>query len=466
MKAIIEMNGKPKEIWKPNFLYADDEAYNSMSKEQRTWLKEFNAFKYEIDSIRLEGHHGVYYRAPQFKSTTLEAISQQGFNGNLWLQRAKEIFIKDANDTEFGSEESDMEVENASSELKEKRLIVKSIPVYGVKKLETQENMSIDLFHTMAMYIDMACNYRANRDVANGLEVIKHYMENHRLVGNSKGDYTASNSHKLIDHIMDVNLYGRVYGDFGTKHKVVMKLFGNLTGIAVNLMLRWNIKGGNVNTMTGMIELFKEACTGEDFTVENLTKAFKDYIETMCKSGFFGFFQEMFQLGRKTQDAYFGNSKIELMIRYFDMLGKNENLNREWFTSTVGNAENFKNFYSKLSLSPYGSGEHLMQTLSFLACYNNHVLYRYNPSTDSLTSIKLQDLYEVDDNEGYKYLVRKDEIVIKKKEDLENLKVYLALKAMLDNAKENKDVSFLQFSFDQVKWLNDRGFNNLSNPVT
>jgi len=225
----------------------------------------------------------------------LETIAQQGFDKEVWLQRAKEIFIQDANDTEFGSEESDMEIENATTELKEKKLIVKSIPVYGVKKLPVQENMSVDLFHTMAMYIDMACTYKAN-----GLEVVKHYMEEHRLVGGSKGNYTESNSHKLLEHIMDVNLYNRVYGDFGTKHKNIMKLLGNLTGIATNLMLRWNGKGGNVNTMTGMIELFKEACTGEDFTVKTLTEAFNDYLHTMCKSGFFGFFQGMVQTGKKS----------------------------------------------------------------------------------------------------------------------------------------------------------------------
>jgi len=64
VKVTIDMNGKSKEIWKPNCLYADDNAYYNMSEEQRTWLKQFNAFKYEIDSVRLEGHHGKYYRAP------------------------------------------------------------------------------------------------------------------------------------------------------------------------------------------------------------------------------------------------------------------------------------------------------------------------------------------------------------------------------------------------------------------
>lgn len=182
---------------------------------------------------------------------------------------------------------------------KQMMLGVKSVPIYGIRKMENMDNLSTDLFHTMAMYVDMACTYHANSTIVDFLEIMKTYMEGHRRVEGKK-DYKESNSFKLLNHIMDVNLYGRVYGDEGVKHKHLIKLIGYFTGLAVEQVLRWNLKGGIVNTGTGIIELLKEACTGEDFTVENLTKAYKEYISEMVKSGFFGFFQDMAQLGKKT----------------------------------------------------------------------------------------------------------------------------------------------------------------------
>lgn len=79
-----EVNGKTKETRRPNKLYIDQEAYDGMTPVQRKWLKEFMAFKSSVDSQRLGGHHALIQRAPQFKSSTIEAISEHGLKGTLW----------------------------------------------------------------------------------------------------------------------------------------------------------------------------------------------------------------------------------------------------------------------------------------------------------------------------------------------------------------------------------------------
>lgn len=120
------------------------------------------------------------------------------------------------------------------------------------------------------------------------------------------------------------------------------------------------------------------------------------------------------------------------------MLGENEKIDRNWFTSNVGNVHNFMQFYKKLAHSPYGTGEHLMQTISFLAVFENHKLWKYNSETGKLEETKLQDLYEVDDNEGYKYLYRKDEPCLKNPNDLPAYRRYMALLDKYNQAIESE----------------------------
>lgn len=450
----VGAEGKLTKRFIPNNLYQDDEAYLSMSEAQRAFLKKAMKFKLEIETQMLFGHHSKSCRAPQFKGSTIERVSHKGTQ--LW-QALKDEFIKNANDDEFGSEETDLEEQfYDTSATRQTKVQIDKLPLYGLKKLENLEELSTDFFHTMGMYIDMVCTYEANSLIVNDCELLCLALQEKRKGRTAYKDeqnnsgYTHTRAYKQFRHVLDVNLYNHVYGKLGSTYSYITKPLSFLTRITTNLVLRWNPKGGIVNTGTGIIEMLKEAAVGEDFTMKNLLDAFALYVKE-GRHRCFGFLSNPNDL-----NTHFGNNKVSLLIRYFDILGKNENINREWFTNNAGKWSKVFSSYNKLSLVPYGSGEHFMQTVSFLAVFMHHPLYELNPETGKITTLKLVDLYEVQhDNKGnYDYLERNtDKVIIKSPDLLDDYNRLQELKRLVKECINNNENIEDHLTNEQIQWL-------------
>lgn len=494
-----EKDGKMVTTVIPNRTYQNWDAIKALSDKQKNILRKMNALKASIDNKYL-GLHGVKQRAPQFHAQTLERFSRasvfkKAFKG------LKETFWNDLNDDDFGSDYTDTQLEDSAypginldsdeeAQRKEDKTIVEkeeelykkkskikkfwnnlwnkgqthvevgevspsdkvrytieSLPLYGIKKMKDTDDISTDLFHTMAVYVDMATTYDAHKQVVNDMELTLNYMTETRGTpnqreGEKKSIYDTTRSYKQIRKLIDVQLYNKRYGEKSNSLRGLFKFVGALTGLAAVAVLRWNVKGGMVNTGTGIIELFKEAMTGEDFTLKNLLEAHKTYFQYMIPSLGGGYMEELITLGN-SDNAHFGRDKLSLMIRYFDMLGKNESVNQEWFTSgwknKTGVFQNLVNIYGKTALSPYGSGEHYMQTISFLCVFKNHKLYKYDPDTGKVKQIVLEDIYDVVKENGIARLQRRSSDIVLKDNSKEAIEDYERLKRFQDLIADYKE---------------------------
>jgi len=135
------------------------------------------------------------------------------------------------------------------------------------------------------------------------------------------------------------------------KGKVLSNHHGNKDA---QLKRTTNIAGGIVNLGTGINEIFKEAMSGEYYTVKDWTWATGQYFANLPDA--------MLHLGTLRK-----NDKISLLMSHFNILGDNKQEQRDYSTykSTL------RVLYDKSLLFPYTSGDHYMQAMSYLALMHN-----------------------------------------------------------------------------------------------
>ena len=365
--------------WTPNDTYKN-ESWNSIKgtpKEQ--WLNKYMALKRELDGFLPDGSTNPY-RMPQFKGRTMNRIRNRKLFestgkaiAHTLRKQLAETFVEDSEDTDFGSDQTynTIEEDMFTNQLEFEKEKINRVPLYGINKLKDMDEISTDLFHSTLAYAGMAHSYAALNSIASSLEIGRDVLRRRQVGGLSTENERkeTSNAYKRYQKFLDKQLYG-----INTKKivfgKVVWnKVVGFFTGLASKFFLGGNVLGGAVNLGTGALEIFKEAIAAEHFTVKDWTTANKIYWKDLPSN--------WIHAGDDVKQ-----DKVSLFIRHMNALNENKKNEREYFTER-SKLTKLNPFGENLFL-PYKSGEHYMQTMSYLAMANNTKLVDGNGNPISL----------------------------------------------------------------------------------
>lgn len=450
--------------WIPmDSLYHNND-FDKLSLEERQWLGEMMALKEQLDNMT--GGAMPLYRLPQFKGTFMNRVRNRGsrlnpslYGRGMW-EAVKETFCIDSEDTDYGSEltynteEEDMFGDRLAFE-KEK---LNRLPLFGINKLQDMSQLSTDIFQSMLAYAGMATHYAAMSTIVDTLEVGKQVLNRRTVGGVSMEVNQEANKSRAFNRYLKY-LEKQVYGVSQkpiilTKGIVVNKIASFLSGLASKVFLGGNVAGGLVNLGTGINEIFKEAASGEFFTMKDWAKANVDYWKSLP--------QNLWDTGKLGKE-----SKVALFIRHFNILGLNKSEQRDWHTYK-SRAANF--LFGKCLLLPYSSGDHYMQNMSYLSIANGTKLIDEEGNVTSLWDAYTVDNIEYTSQSGntsvragkrkYGQTLRLKGTYFKSVKDRDD---YVIMRGIVD-AIENAPTSIfgvptINLTQEQKDWLVNNGYN-------
>lgn len=363
--------------YKPNDNYKNND-YDNLSLEEKSALNELLEVKKDLDDlITYQSYNGeiVYaahtnlYRMPQFVGSTqnrVENLTRQMSLGKAisgaFRQNIVNIFTVTSEDRDYGSAATHNVIDDDifSDALDFEKEKIKRVPLYGINKLKDMSQLSTDLFSSLLQYSAMANTYSATSTIVDIIETGKDVLANRRVKGlQTEIERTKkSNVYSRYCDFLDAQVYN-LYAkqDYKFKEFAISKLAGFLTGLASKVFLGGNIAGGAVNVMTGFNELTKEAIAGELYTLADFKKANSIYFQNLPANWL------------EAGQAY-KNNKVSLFMKYFNV---QNNLEAEvrGFSSRKSRLTRLNPFGDNLML-PYKSGDHYMQTMSYLATANRY----------------------------------------------------------------------------------------------
>lgn len=437
--AFAQWVKKPKEAWHrihskwddarncyiPNVEYIDPanlfggqryvNTRQSLTKEQADALSEYYVLKQQLDAIT--GSIMPRHRAPQMRGSFVNTISNYHFEGASGIKSLGKAIKDKVNEAFFlipaevnaqaagmwNTRQDDWnrilnpnapKKENAVLETSEK---TRSIPLFGIHKLEDTSRLSTDLVHSTLAYSAMAYNYNLMGNVANALEIGMDYIENRSVEATEPKWWSGQALYKRITgkayrpyigrmrNYLDRHLYGIGLHRIMFKNAFISKLLPALSRLASMTYLAGNVAGGIVNFGTGTIEMFKEGYANEFFNWKDLLFAQKTILASALGLSEKG-------QGSLTKDAITAedSSKVNLFIRRFDLINDND----RFFTSRYSRGTRILNNWKEFGLmAPYKMGEYMMQAMPYIAMARRTILYDINGNT-----INLWDAYTIADD--------------------------------------------------------------------
>ena len=402
MKAWNEAHsvyGEAQGRWIPSNNYHNDEFDATVNTpELKAWYNDMMALKESLDGMIPEGST-LPVRMPQFKGTFVQQLRNRrlyegGIKAFVHTLRNSilEKFCESSEDTEYGSlqtynSEDESLFYNAIAFETEK---MNRLPLFGINKLKDTAELSTDLFHTMLSYAGMASSYLAMSRLTDTLEVGSEVLNRRRVGG------TTLESDKKADKSRAYNRYlkyleKQVYGVSMKRHSfnmfkrtwVLEKIVNSTTELSAFMFLAGNVLGGTVNTGTGVIEMLKEAGSGEYYTLKDWNRALKDYFGNLVTN----FGSNLPDFGSREAD-----SKLALLVRRWNILGDN----RKGFKDYETTHSWLYNALGKTLYLPYKSGDHFMQCMSYLALARHIKLYDSDgKQVDLIDTFKLVDNKDV-----------------------------------------------------------------------
>lgn len=413
-----------KKQWLPNALYKyeDNEGWNLVNdkyKDKETedgdniysWIRDYMEIKRQLDSM-LPEYATVSRRLPQFRGTFSASIRNSGYDKqnfigrkvqaakNFWRRDIIESFCMTSQDEDYGDNSTmnhpDDELLGTALDYEQER--PNRLPIFGINKMEHMEDMSTDIIGSMLGYATMATTYQSLNSIVDSLEVGKQTMYDRevrpRRVNNSIDSITYNSDSRVREAGNTSRIYGRylkfldkqVYGisassagvTWGKKRVLLNKIMNNISALGGALYLAGNVQGGTVNTITGFTNIFKEAVTGEDFTMKDWAFANKWYYKYWPKM--------MMESGRLHKD-----DKLSLFLNMMNFKGDNKSDFKKWFTER----NIFNNMMRNLAYLPYSAGDHYMQAMSYLAIAHGTQLYSPGQTT---SPTNLWDAFQYEDN--------------------------------------------------------------------
>ena len=455
------------EVWAPSpyakndlgeYKYRYD---NPLTTEQKEWLQKYKDLIADIDS-RIEGHKPVH-RAPQFHATFINLIDNKireyksvtvGIASGIW-NYIKQAIRQENNPEFFGSEATYNSKEEAKDSFVEVMDRTRRVPLFGINKIKDTSNMSTDLISSGIAYATMANRNSANSKIENfiriGLNARETVEERNKKAAASKRqeERILKTITQYRSHV-DKLLFGIGMKQVKIKGVTLNNIAKGLNMFASKKYLGGNVSGGITNASTGTIELFKEAFAGENFTIEDLNKAFRTY--------FLG-------IGGVIGDHYTGDdtSKISLFGQRYQISSSDEFKYMNFGTKEERVAEAL---WEDFFMLPYSMGEHFMQTVPFIAMAQKKMLYDEHGN-----EISLWDALIVNDGEYQKWDEKKQKFIPMSTgkqvlnfgktilfNESEGGKKYKDLQDDLQNLKQYTHLQWHQLSDYGKKYLNTQGF--------
>ena len=436
IKVVVkDENGDTKYVkWVPNALYKTD-AWEKLEakhpKKQgandslRKWMGEYMAIKQELDSMLPEGAT-QYYRLPQFRGTFINSVRNKALLksgvlkgaralGNTFGRRAiMENFIETADDQDFGDMTT---MNNPDEELLGTKLDYEGerasrLPIFGVNKLKNMVDLSTDILESTCAYASMATTYAHLSSIVSALEVGRSALvtrdKNIDTSGLLYKEGSMSRAYTRYCKFLDKQVYGihaPYYGLTIWKGKRILlnKIVQNLSSLAGTMFLKGNVLGGAVNTLTGVNNIFKEACTGEYFDLKDWAAANKYYYKSfmsMWTSGCIpGFDLGAIHFSGGDLGNLVKSNRLDLFLEQMNALSDNKEKFRNWHTKR----SRLNNFYRMVGYLPYSAGDHYMQAMSYLSVAHGTKLYNENGTEASNLWNAWEKRENSDDKQEYKH---------------------------------------------------------------
>lgn len=451
--------------WMPSDRLYHNSEFDKLTLEERQWLGEMMAIKEQLDN--LTGGAMPAHRLPQFKGTFMNRVRNRGsrlnpslYGQGIW-ESVKETFCIDSEDTDYGGEltynkrEDDMFEDKLAFE-KEK---LNRLPLFGINKLEDMSQLSTDIFQSMLAYAGMASHYAAMNAIVDTLEVGKQVL-NRRTVGGASMEINReankSNAFNRYIKYLDKQVYGVSQKPIILTRGIVLNKIANfLSSLSSKVFLGGNVAGGLVNLGTGINEIFKEAASGEFFTMKDWVNANVDYWKSIP--------QNLWDTGKLGKE-----SKVELFIRHFNILGQNKQQQRDWNTYK-SRAANF--LFGECLLLPYSSGDHYMQSMAYLSLANGTKLIDEDGREISLWNAYTVDNIEYTNQSGdsssrsrrgkkYGQTLKLKGTFFKTWEDREDYNIMKGIIDAIENAPSSAfGTPIINLTQEQNDWLTNNGYN-------
>lgn len=369
----------------------------------KAWYDKYMNIKAKLDSKLPEGAT-IPVRVPQFRANFTDRVRSNrllGDKNSLVKAVGKSLrswlldkFCDSTEDYDLGC----MTTYNSLGEdiFRNKEAFEKEKPrrlaLYGINKvrdfrgsssINRSNELSTDLLHNTLSYAAMANTYNALNAVVSTLEVGANQIQSRTV--KKLGWYARRKKSPLVFtrymKYLDKQVYGvsfprapRLWGKLAPE-----KIVRELISLGAKMFLGFNYTGGMVNTGTGIVEIFKEACAGEYMTLADLKFANKEYFRNLGRNWING--------RKQAKDDY-----MSLFCRHFDARNTNTSQYRDWRTTRSG----LYNIAAEIPMIGYKSGDHYMQIVPYVAAAHNTPLYSYDRfGNETVTNV--YDIYEAVD---------------------------------------------------------------------
>lgn len=370
----------------------------SLTKGQADALSEYYVIKQKLDE--LTGSVMPRHRAPQMRGSFVNTIGNYHFEGSSGIRSLGKA-IKDKVNEAFFLIPSEVDAKaagmwntrqddwnrilNPNAPKKENAVLetsdkTRSIPLFGIHKIEDTSRLSTDLVHSTLAYGAMAYNYSAMSNVANALEIGMDYIENRSVEATEPKWWSGKALYKRITgrehrpyigrmrNYLDRYLYGIGLPRWMFKNVCISKLLPALSRLASMTYLAGNVAGGVINFGTGTIEMFKEGFANEFFGTKDLLRA-----QGTILASALGIAKD----AATAEDS----SKVNLFIRHFDLFSDND----KFFAGRYSRGTRILNNWKEFGLmAPYKMGEYMMQAIPYIAMARRTTLYDINGKTTNL----------------------------------------------------------------------------------
>jgi len=324
-KAWLEANSfeYANKRYPKNDVWKNDE-YVSLSTEQKTLLREFNAIKAELDKL-----------IPESKLTSNLAIQIRKSKGQRFIESAtspSQIFenIKNGFRSEFYDSEDDDQIFGATvrrglTNFDDTEYMV--LPVQYTNRLKNPNELSTDVVGSLMSYAFMCHQYHELENIINPMEIGRTIVKEMRKTKKTRGKNPlvervealgdtyyndivhteGTNAIKKLDDFFESQIYQRYIKDEGVIGKFnVAKTVNKALEYSAMAQLGFNWLANIANVAQGICMANIEVAAGQYFTFTELLKADKEYISLMK-----GFIPE---IGSRVK-----TNKLSLIGDYFNL---------------------------------------------------------------------------------------------------------------------------------------------------
>ena len=384
--------------WTPSEDYRNSK-YDDLTPTEQDFLTELLEFKASLDVLlttitpdgsRVSNAHTNLFRMPQFRGSTQNRVENVlaeehslGKAAKIPLRQALlDICTVNSEDRDFGSAMTyntlDEDIFNDRLSFEKEK--ISRVPLFGINKLKDMTELTSDLFNGLLQYAAMANSYKAQTSVVDFAEVAKDVLLERSVKGVKQEKERAADDHSRVYTRLVKFIDANVYNLYSSKQfwgqAALSKIGAFLSKMASYEFLGGNVAGGVVNALTGFNEIVKEAIAGQTFTLDELNKAKNIYFSNIG-----GVLVDM--------AGEVSDSKLSLFQKRFNIQNDLDSKVRDYSTrkSVI---ERLNPFGSNL-LFPYKSGDHFMQTMSYLMAAQH---YKFKDKTTG-EEFNLWEAYEL-----------------------------------------------------------------------